>query len=229
MPFESKALEIIQRNHNVKSFRFFRPPFFYFKAGQCLLISLTIDGKETKKYYSISSSPTQKNFLEFTQKLTDTDFSKALNSLKSGDIVTLDGPNGTFTFEGEFKKVAMLAGGVGVTPCISMIKYCIDKKIETDIVLLYSNRTEADILFRKEFDQINKQNPNIKIIYILTRAKKHWAGYSRRIDKEMILETIPDLKERVFYLCGPPIFVSSMKNVLSELNINDESVRKENF
>ena len=123
----------------------------------------------------------------------------------------------------------MLAGGVGVTPCISMIKYCIDKKIETDIVLLYSNKTEADILFRKEFDQINKQNPNIKIVYTLTRAEKQWNGYSRRIDKKMILETVPDLNERIFFLCGPPIFVSGMGNVLSELNIDEENVRKENF
>ena len=229
MPFESKVLEIIQRTPNVKSFRFSRPSFFHFKAGQCLLISLTLDGAETKKYYSISSSPTQKKFLEFTQKLTETNFSNALNSLKSGDLVTLDGPYGTFTFEGEFKKVAMLAGGVGVTPCISMIRYCIDKKIETDIVLLYSNRTEADILFRKEFDQIDKQNTNIKIVYTLTRAEKQWNGYSRRIDKKMILETIPDLKERIFFLCGPPIFISGMENVLSELNIDGENVRKENF
>ncbi len=229
MPFESEVLEIIPCTLDAKSFRFSRPSFFHFKAGQCLLISLTIDGTETKKYYSISSSPTQKFFLEFTQKLTETSFSKALNSLKSGDVVTLDGPYGTFTFEGEFKKVAMLAGGVGVTPCISMIKYCIDKKIETDIVLLYSNRTEADILFRKEFDQINKQNPNIKIVYTLTRAEKQWNCYSRRIDKKMILETVPDLKERIFFLCGPPIFVSSMENVLSKLNIDKENVRKENF
>lgn len=229
MPFESKVLAIIQRTPDVKSFRFSRPSFFHFKAGQCLLILLTINGKETKKYYSISSSPTQKEYLEFTQKLTTTEFSNALNNLKPDDLAILDGPYGFFTFEGEFPNVAMLAGGVGVTPCMSMIKYCIDKKIETDIVLLFSNRTEADILFRNEFDQINKQNPNIKIVYTLTRAEKQWTGYSRRIDKQMILETIPDFKERVFFLCGPPIFVSSMENILHELKIKEENIRKENF
>jgi ferredoxin-NADP reductase len=229
MPFESKILSIIQRTPDVKSFRFYRPSFFHFKAGQCLLISLTINKKETKKYYSISSSPTQKEYLEFTQKITTTEFSNALNNLKAGDLATLDGPYGSFTFEGEFLKVAMLAGGVGVTPCTSMIKYCIDKKIETDIVLLFSNRTETDILFRKEFDHINKQNPNIKIIYTLTRADKKWIGHSRRIDKQMVLETIRDFKERVFFLCGPPIFVSSMENILHNLKIKEENIKKENF
>jgi ferredoxin-NADP reductase len=128
MPFESKVLSIIKRTPNIKSFRFFRPSFFQFKAGQCLLMSLTINEKETKKYYSISSSPTQKKYLEFTQKITTTEFSTALNNLKIGDLAILDGPYGSFTFEGEFPRIAMLAGGVGVTPSISMIKYCIDKK-----------------------------------------------------------------------------------------------------
>ena len=185
--------------------------------------------KEEKKYYSISSSPTQNQFLEFTQKLTKTKFSNELDKLKKGYIVKIDGPYGNFTFEGKYEKVAMLAGGVGITPCVSMITYCIDKKIDSDIVVLYSNRTEADILFKHEFDQIEKENPNIKIVYTLTRAKEHWDGYSRRIDKEMILTEITDFSNRIFFLCGPPSFVSCIKKILLQLNINSDNIRKENF
>lgn len=229
MEFNSTILEIIQRTYDVKSFRLFRHPKFNFKPGHCLRITLTINEKEESKYYSISSNPTLNEFLEFTQKLTETKFSNKLDNLKKGDLVKIDGPYGNFTFEGEFEEVAMLSGGVGITPCISMIMYCIDKKINTNIVVLYSNRTEADILFKKELDQIEKANPNIKIVYTLTRANAHWNGYSGRIDKEMILSEITDFSNRIFFLCGPPSFVSCMEKVLVKLNVDKYKIRKENF
>ena len=141
----------------------------------------------------------------------------------------VDGAFGSFTFEGEFPKVVMLAGGVGVTPCRSMIKYCVDKKVDTDIVLLYSNRTESDILFKKKFDQISDKHPNIKTVYTLTKVNTPWTGYSRRIDKEMIREEIPDFNERVFFVCGPPKFVTSMENILNEQKVDNKNIRKEKF
>lgn len=229
MEFNSTILEIIQRTYDVKSFRLIRHPKFSFKPGQYLRITLTINEKEEKRYYSISSSPTQNEFLEFTQKLTNREFSSKLDNLKKGDIVKIDGPYGDFTFEGEYGKVAMLAGGVGITPCASMITYCVDKKIESNIVVIYSNKTEADILFKNEFDQLEKENPHIKIVYTLTRANESWDGYSRRIDKEMILTEIPDFSNRIFFLCGPQIFVTSMEEILVKLNVNKDNIRKENF
>lgn len=229
MEFNSIILEIIQRTHDVKSFRLFRHPKFGFKPGQCLRITLTINEKEEGEYYSISSSPTQNEFLEFTQKLTNTKFSNKLDNLKKGDKAKIDGPYGSSTFEGEFQKVAMLAGGVGITPCMSMILFCNDKKIDTNIVVLYSNRTEADILFKNEFDQIEKENPNIKIVYTLTRVNTNWDGYSRRIDKEIILKEIADLSKRIFFLYGPASFVSSMEKILVKLNVNNDNIREEHF
>lgn len=229
MQFETNVQEIIRRNYNVKSFRFYRPAKFEYKPGQCLLITIHINGKEAKKYFTISSSPTQKTFLEFTQKLTGNKFSNALENLKKGDWTRIEGPFSNFSFDGEFKKVGMLTGGIGITPCRSMIRYCMDQEIDCNIVLLYSNRTEEDIVFKEEFDQIHRQNRNIKIVYTLTRAKKQWNGYSRRIDKEMILEEIPDFKERIFFIFGPPNLVSNMEKILDKINVDKKNIRKENF
>ena len=229
MSFETNVLEVIQRTYNVKSFRFFRPEQFEFKPGQYISVNMLINGKEEKRFFSISSSPTQKRFFEFTQKLTDNDFSVALGHLKKGDCVMVDGAFGSFTFEGEFPKVVMLAGGVGVTPYRSMIKYCVEKKVDTDIVLLYSNRTESDILFKKEFDLISNQQPNIKTVYTLTKANTPWTGYTRRIDKKMILDEVSDFKERIFFICGPPKFVTSMENILDELKVDTKNIREEKY
>ena len=82
MSFETYVLEVIQRTSNVKSFRFFRPAQFEFKPGQYISITIDINGKKEKRFYSLSSSPTQKKFFEFTQKLTGNMFPVALDHLK---------------------------------------------------------------------------------------------------------------------------------------------------
>jgi ferredoxin-NADP reductase len=167
--------------------------------------------------------------LEFTKKLTGHEFSNALDHLKPRDWVRIDGAYGSFTFEGEFDKIAMLTGGIGITPLRSMISFCNNQKIKSDIVLFYSNRTEKDIIFRKELEKIKKENPYIKIVFALTHTDKNWIGYSRRIDREMILKEIPDYKERVIFTCGPPKLVDSMVSLLEEMNVDKEKIKKENF
>lgn len=229
LQFETHVKRIIQRTYNVKSFQFNQPEEFRYKPGQFFFITIKNNGVETRKHFTISSDPSKVGVLEFTKKLTGHEFSNALNELKPGDWVRIDGPYGNFTFEGEFEKIAMLTGGIGITPLRSMISYCNNKKVKSDIVLLYSNRTEEDIVFRKELEKTNFENSNIKIVFTLTHANKNWIGYSRRIDKEMIQKEIPDFKERVFYICGPPNLVDSMVNLLEEMNLDKEKVKMEPF
>jgi len=104
--FDTKVKEIAWRTHNVKSFRFPRLPSFGYKAGQFVFVTIKIGEGEARKHFTISSSPTEKEFIEFTKKLTGHTFSNALDSLKTGDWVKISGPYGNFTFEGEFKKLA---------------------------------------------------------------------------------------------------------------------------
>jgi ferredoxin-NADP reductase len=111
------------------------------------------------KHFPISSSPTEIEFLEFTKKITDHEFSVALDALRAGDPATIDGPYGDFTFRGEFPKVGMITGGIGITPLRSMIRYCTDRSVETDITLLYGNRNEENIVFHEELEGLEKRNP----------------------------------------------------------------------
>jgi ferredoxin-NADP reductase len=229
MQFETTVDKIIKRTYNVKSFQFHRPTEFKYKPGQFFFITIKIKGIETKKHFTISSDPSQTKILEFTKKLTGHEFSNALNDLKEGDWVRIDGAYGDFTFEGEFEKVGMLTGGIGITPLRSMISFCNNQKIKCKIVLLYANRKEEDIVFRKELEKIQKENPNIKVVLTLTKADKNWDGYSKRIDKEMIVKEIPDFKERVFFTCGPPKLVDNMVSLLEEMKVDKEKIKKENF
>jgi ferredoxin-NADP reductase len=229
MQFETKVKKIIKRSQNVKSFQFHQPLEFEYRPGQFFFITIKIKGKEAKKHFTISSDPSQTKILEFTKKLTRSEFSNALDDLKEGDWARIDGSYGNFTFEGEFEKVGMLTGGIGITPLRSMISFCNNQKIKCNIVLLYNNRKKEDIVFKKELEKIQSENSNIKIVFSLTKAEDGWDGYSRRIDKEMILEEIPDFKERIFFTCGPPKLVDSMIKLLDELKVDKEKIKKENF
>ena len=228
MRFETTVTTIIKRTHDVKSFRFPKPSSFTYKAGQFMVITLRGEKGEIRKHFTISSSPTE-DFIELTKKLTESEFTKTLDGLKMGDWARIDGPHGRFTFEGEFKKIGMLSGGIGITPLRSMCRYCADMQLDTDIVVLYGNRSEKDIVFKKELEALQKENENFKAILCVGEATSEWTGYTGRIDALMVEKEIPDYRERVFYVCGPPAMVKAMDGLLEELGVPSDQVRKENF
>lgn len=231
--FDTEVLEIIQRTHNVKSFRFKLTGNVDFKPGQFFFVTIKVEDIEKAKHFSFSNSPTEKGFLEFTKRITESPFSKALDELKVSDWARLKMPYGSFTFEGEFPKIAFLSGGIGITPIRSMCKFAADKGLPTDIVLLYGNDREEDIIFREDFDSMQRVNKNIRIVYTLTSPdvdKQIWPGRIGYIDSKMIKEQMPDFLERVFYICGPPKMVEGLTNILKDrLNVQEDKIKIENF
>jgi ferredoxin-NADP reductase len=230
LEFEAEVSEVIQRTHNVKSFRFKGKADIDFKAGQFFFVALKIGSEERTKHFSFSNSPTEKGYIEFTKKLTESEYSKALDRLKAGDRARLKMPYGSFTFEGGYERIAFLSGGIGITPIRSICRYVVDKKMGTDIVLLYGNRTANDIVFREDFDVMQGEYPKLKVVHILSEAEPEWKGIKGRIAARTIKEEIPDYAERRFYICGPPSMVEAMKNILSaELGLSEEGIITENF
>jgi ferredoxin-NADP reductase len=229
LKFEAKVAAVIPRTYNVKSYRFKRPSSLDYKAGQFMFVTLKVDGQELRKPFSISSSPTEKDYVEFTKKLTGHPFSNRLDGLEIGDPVTIEAPFGNFTFDGESERIGLLSGGVGITPLRCICKFCTDKKLRTKVTLLYGNRTEADIVFRQELEQMQRQNYNLKVAFTVAEPKANWEGYTGNIDAEMIKKEIPEYPETLFYLCGPPTMVQAIENLFKVLNVPSENVKKENF
>lgn len=228
MKFEAEVLGLVQRTKDIISIKFTKPIEFEYKPGQFIFVTLGRGESEMTKHFSLSSSPTE-DFLEITKRLTGHPFSNALEALKVGDKVFLKGPFGDFTFHGEHKKIGMVTGGIGITPLRSMIKYSIDKKLGTDIILLYSNRHENDIAFNDEFVELQKYNRNIKIVNTVTRPEPSWIGVHGRIDADMIQEYMPDYNDRTIFISGPGKMVDSMLILLKELNIPEKQIHKEHF
>jgi ferredoxin-NADP reductase len=229
MKFETYVKEIIPRTYNVRSFRFPKPPALSYKAGQFLIATIKAKGKELSKPFSISSSPTETEHIEFTKKLSDSEFSTALKTLKAGDWARIDAPYGSFTFEGEHEKICLLGGGIGITPFRSICRYCTDKHVDAKITLLYGNRSENDIVFREEFEAMEKQNPNLKVVFTVNEASSEWKGNIGFINSELVKKEIPDYKENVFYTCGPPAMVEAMEKLVEALGLPKTQLKREYF
>ncbi len=229
--FEAPVTEILQRTYNVKSFRFKMTEPVDFQSGQFMAVMLPVDGKEQFKYFSFSNSPTEKGYIEFTKKITDSAFSGKLQNLKVGDRVKLKMPIGNFILDEKSSKHAFLAGGIGITPIRSMWKYVFDKKLPVDMALFYGNRSPQDILFKEEFKKM--AGDHFKVIFSLDTQEacpRDWTGHCGFIDSAMIRKELPDYAERIFYVCGPPAMVTWMTEMLQDqLKVPKSQIKKENF
>ena len=229
MKFETKFQEIITRTQDITSFRFSRPAELNYKPGQFFFITLKQGEKELSKHFSFSSSPTEKNHIEFTKKFTDHEFSLALKAAKVGDWIRIDAPYGQFTFEGEYPKIALLGGGIGITPFMSICKNATDKTLNSKITLFYGCRTEKDLTFKKELEELAEKNKNLRLVLIVNEPTTQWKGATGIINTEIVKERLPDYKENMFFTCGPPPMVEAMEKLVLNLGLPKENLKREYF
>ena len=229
MKWETKIEEIKPRTADVLSYRFARPIELSYKPGQYFFVNIKEGDKELTHHFSFSSSPTESDHVEFTKKLTDSEYSKALKAAKIGDWARIDAPYGQFTFEGEYPKIALLAGGIGITPFMSICKNATDKHLNSKITLFYGCRTENDIAFKKELENMQEENKNLKIVFTINEATPQWKGAVGLITAGMIQNELPDYKENMFYLCGPPPMVTAMEKLIVSIGLLKEQLKLEYF
>lgn len=228
---ELKLTDILTHAPDIKSFRFALDKDVPYKPGQYMVLTLPFSGQPVSKAFSLSSSPTEKGFIQFTKKLSNSAFSRELQSLKIGQTCQVRFPLGHFIFEGQFPKVAFLIGGIGITPVRSIFKYAADTALDSNLVLLYSSRTPDYLIFREELTALQKTHSNLNVIYTLTDCYEEIEGCRKGyIDEDMVRREIPDFAERVFYSCGPPAMVSAMRRMLSrKLSVLEDHIVTEDF
>ena len=128
------------------------------------------------------------------------------------------------------QKLVFFAGGIGVTPFRSMVKYLIDKKEKRDITIFYANRTPQDVVYKDIFDQAEK-SLGIKTIYTVSKnnASANWKGETGYITEQMIKEKLPDYKDRMFYLSGPRSMITSFEQTLRNMGIKNSHIKTDFF
>ena len=226
---ELQVIETKQETHDVKSIKLGLKEKIDYKPGQYFIMELDVEDQENSRPLSIASSPTE-DFLLFSTKISQSAFKQKFNSLEVSETVKLQGPMGVFVLKEDAQQIVFLGGGIGITPFRDMIKYAGDKKLPIKLILLYSNKTPSDIVYKDEWHVFEKENPNLKVINTITQPEgTDWQERIGRVDEKMIREFCADLNNALFYICGPPGMVDGLSNLLKTMNIPLQNIKIEKF
>lgn len=194
---------------------------FSFTPGQYMEFTLPqkkIDSRGMRRYFSLASSPTE-YYLRLGVKFNElpSSFKKSLLEMNTGDIITASNIDGDFTLPNNRNiKLAFLAGGIGITPFRSIFKDLIDTYEKRDIVLIYSNKNESEIVYKDIFEKAS-QEFDTKIFYVNTSIDGH-------VTDQTIKNNIPDWKERTFYISGPHGMVVAFEDTLKNMGVKKNKI-----
>ena len=206
---------------------------FVFQAGQFLNLSLEIDGKRVSRSYTIASPPTRDDYIELTIKREESGkVSRFLHDmLVTGHAVHVSAPAGRFTFDPQSSNsLLLIAGGVGITPVMSILRDLTDRRWPGKIDLLFSVRSVAEIIFKNELQNLTGQHPNLHVHVTITRdVPADWSGLRGRITAELLPQYIPDVASRPTYICGPDAMATAVRDELLAIGTPANRIHVESF
>lgn len=196
---------------------------FVFEVGQYVRVSVPelkySDPKGASRLFSIISFPENKTKISVAFRDSESGFKKTLTELPLGSFVTLEGPFGYFTLpEDTSVPIVFVAGGIGITPLLSMIRFVAHEKISCQITLLYANKSEESAAYLRELEKIDDQES----CFVLKNTFD-------RLDAEFVQSSIEDIPRARWFVVGPPAMVASAKSVLTELGVKDSHISMEDF
>lgn len=218
---------VIQENYNTTSIYIGGRDLdkFNIHAGQFMILRFLKKGYWSQAHpFSMSILPDGKQ-LRVTIKNVG-DFTAKVQEIPVGTKIFIDGPYGVFTdLFGVSEKVLMIAGGIGITPIRSLMERLLSKG--KDVTLLYSNRTEKDIVFKREIDELSSKYGG-KVVYVVS-DEPDFRGERGRLDQEKIRALVPDLNTREVFLCGPPPMMTAVIASLKNLGVSLSKIHFEKF
>lgn len=215
------ARKVVAEDTLELSFR--RPEDFSFLAGQYIQLAvpklLYSDGKGASRTFSIASSPFDQEKISVAFRETGSGFKRTLKELPFGAPVNIEGPHGFFTLPQEpVNPVVFIAGGIGITPFLSMIRFATAKGLKIPMILLYANRGKESAAYLWELQSMTGRNTHFVL-------ENHFG----RIDEQFIQQSIKYPQNYKWYIAGPPAMASYARNVLFLLGADDEHVYYEEF
>lgn len=231
---ELVVTEVRAETPSVRSFRLQNPdgtslPFSYF-AGQFLAVSVGGGGESLQRCYTISSSPSKRQYCEITVKRDGRVSTLLHDTYAAGSRLQVSGPMGRFTFNGEdAEEIVMVAGGVGLTPLMSKLRYLRDERWPGRIDLIYSVRSGREVIFENELRELERTAVNIKVHITITGDDPAWPGARGRLDAGRLTALVPDIADRLVHICGPTEMAAATQKMLRELGVADFRIEMELF
>jgi ferredoxin-NADP reductase len=218
------------------AFHFEKPAGFSFKPGQAIDVVLVAAPAaavaSTRHAFSLVSAPSQGS-LTIATRLRDSAFKRALQALPIGSTATLEGPFGSLTLHNNQARPAVfIAGGIGITPFMSILRQAAQDQLPQHLILLYSNRRPEDAAFLAELQELEQHNKNFRLVATMTQmseSSRPWPGATGLIDQALVKTVSSGIAAPIYYIAGPPTLVAGMREMLGHAGIDDDDVRSEEF
>lgn len=222
---------VFDETPDIKTFRLARPEHVEFKAGQFLTLRLRADGKEYARCYSISSPPESRGHMEISVKRLGSVSGTLHATLRPGSLLSVRPPAGAFVYpSGDDRPIVLIAGGVGITPLMSMLRHGVDTQPSRPIALYYSVRTARDIAFHDEIRLLDRRHGQFRAFIAVTHGDADTAElYPGRISEELIARTMPGIAHAMCMLCGPQPMIEAMTALLQSMGVPRAQIHFEVF
>ncbi len=218
-----------------RAFHFARPDGFTFKAGQAIDVSLDATAVATdanRHTFSIASAPFEDR-LTVATRMRDSAFKRALAALPVGADLSLEGPSGSLTLHGDASRPAVfIAGGIGITPFMSILRQAARDRPARRLLLLYANHRPEDAAWLEELQALERGWPDFRLLPVMSamnRSSQSWSGLAGRIDADLLNSVAAGLARPVYYAAGAPGMVATMRAVLNGRGVEDDDIRSEDF
>ncbi len=216
------------------AFHLARPPRLQFTPGQSVTVGLIdppeMDAQGPARSFSMVSAPGDEELI-FATRLRDTAFKRVLRRLPLGTELRVLGPVGAFTLHREADRPAVfLAGGIGITPFVSMIRQVARDEPSRALTLFYSNRRPEEAAFLEALETLAQTSRGLRLVPTMTDVRgSSWAGERGRIDAAMLARHLPALRGPCYYVAGPPLMVTAMQQMLASAGVPAGDVRADEF
>lgn len=220
--------------HGTRAFRFEKPAGFRFKPGQAIDLVLREpgDAPDARHTFSIASAPYEDE-LTVATRMRDSAFKRALGALPVGAGVAIEGPFGELTLHADRSRPAVfIAGGIGITPFMSMLRQAAHDRLAQRLLLLYSNRRPEDAAFLAELQALERQHADFRLVATMTAMRQSalpWTGATGPIDEALLERESATLVRPVYYVVGPPAMAEALRMTLNDIGVADDDIRGESF
>jgi ferredoxin-NADP reductase len=191
-----------------------------------------VDERGEARVFTISSSPTDSQYIAITTRIIQSSFKMTLASLKPGDMVNFGGPWDDLNFEESDKSPhVFLAGGIGITPYHSIVSYVMDKRLDTQMILFASWKNREEMIFDDFFRNANNHLENFTYVPTITDIEnlQNWDGEKGRVNEEMLRKYIFDIQSSKYYFSGPPVMIKILKETVANMGVPNEKIIAEEF
>jgi len=205
---------------------------FHFFPGQFQFLRL--HGAEVppeEHPFTIASSPARSDRISLTIKESG-DFTASIGRVRPGDLATVHGPFGRFSYmlHPDEEDLVFVAGGVGITPLMSMLRYMRDSREQRRVLLAYASRSAADVLFTDELKAMQDgRNPSLKVVHVLASAPPSWDGETGKLDVDRLVRLCGGTEGKAFYLCCPPPMAAALIRGLRRMGVSPRRIHTDHF